>query len=92
MRSPFGRTSQMATAAVAAWMRAGTDAHVERKKRCEYHVCDQRFALVLFKRVPVLTHHGIHRFLMFFCWILVENSTRKDVPRGRIEQAKHWTN
>ena len=30
----------------------------------EYHFFDQRFALVLLKRVPVLPNHGIHSFLL----------------------------
>ena len=31
----------------------------------EYHFFDQRFALVLFERVPLLQNHGIHWFLLF---------------------------
>ena len=55
----------------------------------QYHFFDQRLALVLFKRDPVLPNHGIHRFLLIL-YDLVENSTRKGVSSGRPEQRKHW--
>ena len=53
---------------------------------------DQRLALVLFKRDPVLPNHGIHRFFVDFIWIMVEISTRKGISSRRIEQGSNWPN
>ena len=52
---------------------------------------DQRFALVLFKRVPILTNHGIHLFSLilqgFSSKIAPENATPAEgLSRGNIGQ------
>ena len=57
----------------------------------EYHFFDQRFTLVLFKGVPVLTNHGIHCFLMilqgFWSKIAPEKASPADgLSRGNIGQ------
>ena len=57
----------------------------------EYHFFDQRLALVLFKRDPVLPNHGIHRFLLilqgFWSKIAPEKASPADgLSRGNIGQ------
>ena len=57
----------------------------------EYHFFDQRFALVLFKRDPVLPNHGIHCFLLILHGLWSKIAPEKASPadgltRGNIGQ------
>ena len=60
----------------------------------EYHFFDQRFALVLLERVPVLPNHGIQCFLLILCGLWSKIAPEKASPadglsRRNIGQIEH---